>query len=730
MTYVSAVIALFVVIFANFLLSCESLECYECSGLNEQACTTTASNCPMCMVFRNDNDPTKFDRRCCWRGCGASKQVSEHAGRLTYFCDTDKCNDGNSEEILRYATTTASSTSTMSSTMTTTASEPSSSECFDCSGPSCGTNGSSMSAHCPKCMVYRNPDDQTNIERRCCWWNCGPSNTVSTYNGIETYFCTGQKCNGYGAESALSAPVTRTTSQTTTMTTTIATTTEQSSSQCFDCSGSDCGKEGSQMSMHCPKCMVYRNPDDQTKIERRCCWWNCGPSNTVSTYNGIETYFCTGDKCNGYGAESALGVPVTRTTLRTTMMTTPVTTTTITKTEQPSSQCFDCSGVDCGKEGSSMSMNCPKCMVYRNPDDQTKIERRCCWWNCGPSNTVSTYNGIETYFCTGHKCNGNGAESNLGPAKITTSVPTTSTTTFASVTTTTITATTTSQTAFQCYDCSGPDCGNANSMISMNCPRCMVYRNPSDQTKIERRCCRWACGPSNSVTRYNGIETFFCSSDRCNGYGSEFALSAAVTTTTARMTPMSTTTTLMRTTTTKTEQPSSQCFDCSGPDCGKEGSQMSMNCPKCMVYRNPDDQTKIERRCCWWGCGASNTINMYNGMETYFCTGNKCNGYGSESGLSPPVTTTTARTMASSTMTTTTIPSPGVCSLNCRNGGTPETEDGCFCYCLENTYGRECENVDCAQPDVDPETCSAENRSLCEESETFAFECLHLCGKC
>ena len=45
-----------------------------------------------------------------------------------------------------------------------------------------------------------------NIERRCCWWNCGPSNTVSTYNGIETYFCTGQKCNGYGAESALGAP--------------------------------------------------------------------------------------------------------------------------------------------------------------------------------------------------------------------------------------------------------------------------------------------------------------------------------------------------------------------------------------------------------------------------------------------------------------------------------------------------------------------------------------------
>ena len=86
--------------------------------------------------------------------------------------------------------------------------------------------------------------------------------------------------------------------------------------------------------------------------------------------------------------------------------------------------------------------------------------------------------------------------------------------------------------------------------------------------------------------------------------------------------------------------------------------------------------------------------------------------------------------------------------MNCRHGSTPETEDGCFCYCLENTNGRECENskksdvsysiflysfcllVDCAQPDVDPEICSFENQSLCSESETFAFECHHLCGKC
>ena len=41
-------------------------------------------------------------------------------------------------------------------------------------------------------------------------------------------------------------------------------------------------------------------------IERRCCWWNCGPSNSVGIYEGVETYFCTGDGCNGYGVESAL----------------------------------------------------------------------------------------------------------------------------------------------------------------------------------------------------------------------------------------------------------------------------------------------------------------------------------------------------------------------------------------------------------------------------------------
>lgn len=45
------------------------------------------------------------------------------------------------------------------------------------------------------------------------------------------------------------------------------------------------------------------------KTERRCCWSNCGSSYSVSMYNGIQTYFCSYDKCNGYGAENILNPP-------------------------------------------------------------------------------------------------------------------------------------------------------------------------------------------------------------------------------------------------------------------------------------------------------------------------------------------------------------------------------------------------------------------------------------
>ncbi|CAF5164450.1 unnamed protein product, partial [Rotaria sp. Silwood1] len=158
------------------------------------------------------------------------------------------------------------------------------------------------------------------------------------------------------------------------------------------------------------------------------------------------------DKCNGYAAESALSPPVTTTT------TTTITTTT-TAPPKTAFECYECSGPECGKGSSAVSNNCPSCMVYRNPNDQTIIERRCCWWSCGSPNSVSNYNGLETYFCTADKCNGYGAESALSPPVTTT-------------TTTTITTTTTAppKTAFECYECSGPECGKGSSAVSNNCP--------------------------------------------------------------------------------------------------------------------------------------------------------------------------------------------------------------------------------------------------------------------
>ena len=44
----------------------------------------------------------KFDRRCCWWGCGTPGQVSVLEQRNTYFCNTDKCNGPGSEAILGY----------------------------------------------------------------------------------------------------------------------------------------------------------------------------------------------------------------------------------------------------------------------------------------------------------------------------------------------------------------------------------------------------------------------------------------------------------------------------------------------------------------------------------------------------------------------------------------------------------------------------------------------------
>lgn len=55
------------------------------------------------------------------------------------------------------------------------------------------------------------------------------------------------------------------TSPTTSGSTTIASTTVQTAFQCYDCSGPECGKEGSPVSANCPSCIAYRNPDDKSK---------------------------------------------------------------------------------------------------------------------------------------------------------------------------------------------------------------------------------------------------------------------------------------------------------------------------------------------------------------------------------------------------------------------------------------------------------------------------------
>jgi hypothetical protein len=81
-------------------------------------------------------------------------------------------------------------------------------------------------------------------------------------------------------------------------------------------------------------------------------------NNTIRTTTPIRTTTTT--------------TPIRTTT--TTTATTAITTTTTATTEPSSSKCYDCSGSDCGREGSSMS-NCPKCIVYRNPTDQSKISR-------------------------------------------------------------------------------------------------------------------------------------------------------------------------------------------------------------------------------------------------------------------------------------------------------------------------------------------------------------------
>ncbi|CAF3380076.1 unnamed protein product [Rotaria socialis] len=407
-------------------------------------------------------------------------------------------------------------------------------------------------------------------------------------------------------------------------------------------------------------------------------------------------------------------------------------------------KCYECTGhVSCGQGQTYLAVECSgKCMIYRNNYDGGTIVRRCCTNDCGSKDGLRPYEGrYPTYFCSEDMCNDARSDEKLFGEIIDPLL--TSTT---SVLSTTDDGKSSAifnlrsciirrkrDLVLGCYDCTSYNskCGIDESTIVYGCKSCVIYLNTFDDSKsltlieinqinvsqysdrVNRRCCTSNCGLSGTIDDYEGRRAYFCYSNRCNGIEAESVLLGGTVSSSSS-------------TTTITVQSSFQCYDCSGPDCGKEGSVfLLMNCPTCILYQNPNDQTMIERRCCWWACGPSNSVSSHNGIQTYFCSNNKCNGYGAENVLVRPIITQT-----STTQLTTSTRSSSICRLYCQNGGTPEIEDGCFCYCLENTYGRECEYFNCSQPDVDTSICSSENRSLCEESEVFAFACLHLCGKC
>ncbi len=76
----------------------------------------------------------------------------------------------------------------------------------------------------------------------------------------------------YIADSYLATTSTATVpSSITTSTAAISTiaTTQQTSFQCYDCSGSDCDKEDSSLRTNCLSCTLSRNPDDQSKASKK-----------------------------------------------------------------------------------------------------------------------------------------------------------------------------------------------------------------------------------------------------------------------------------------------------------------------------------------------------------------------------------------------------------------------------------------------------------------------------
>ncbi|CAF3670061.1 unnamed protein product [Rotaria sp. Silwood1] len=325
-------------------------------------------------------------------------------------------------------------------------------------------------------------------------------------------------------------------------------------------------------------------------------------------------------------------------------------------------KCYECTGyIPCGQGETHLMVDCAgKCMVYRNQYDGGTIIRRCCTNDCGQDG-LGTYEGRDpTYFCSQDLCNGAIADGLLPGI-----IDPLSTTTTTSGLTTNGGSSQQPSSSLSCYDCTGynPQCGIDESTLIHSCQACMVYLNQFDGNMVIRRCCTSGCGLPGTISDYEGRVTYFCSSNRCNGIGTEATLTGGI--------------------------------------------------------------AIIERRCCWWACGLSNSISTYNGIQTYFCSNDKCNGYGTENILPPVITTTTSIISLTTTPITT-----STCTLNCQNGGVLEIQNPCFCNCVDNTFGFECQYFNCARPDVNPQTCIPENQPLCWQSDIFAYECFHLCGKC
>lgn len=95
-------------------------------------------------------------------------------------------------------------------------------------------------------------------------------------------------------------------------------------SLCYDCADTN-NQECTAKTPNCPMCMTIRNTKNSSRskhgrmnafnnfvivalVGRRCCWSDCGPAFTIRETNGIETYFCSGDLCNGPSADASFGL--------------------------------------------------------------------------------------------------------------------------------------------------------------------------------------------------------------------------------------------------------------------------------------------------------------------------------------------------------------------------------------------------------------------------------------